>query len=273
MPTIRLDAKNAIDTKAPEVLSDGLRIWVGGESGSGKSTACMLIASQFVAQGGQALVLDPHGEYGALWELRPKSVQVYGYGENWIEPESVDLVLHHISEGQTVVLDLSHWVMERKVRTKFVGHLIAGLYALRQKSRGTTLVVVEEAHLFAPQVQQKDDVKTIDAFVGALTGGRKFGLHFVLATQRQSLVDSNVLSQCNVRLFLRISENKDWKNVVRQYIPPSMKDCVTWYQEDDKTDINKFDSGDALLISRWFPIQRIHLNRPSVPVRTFREDA
>lgn len=272
MPALKLDKKHVINTDSPEVKADGLRVWVGGEAGSGKSTACMLLVSQFVVQGGQALVLDPHGEYGGLWELAPRRVQVYGYGENWVEPESVDLVMHHIEVGQTVVLDLSHWSLQSGKRSKFVGDLIAALYAFRQRKRGVTLVVAEEAHLFAPQVQKKSDVPTIEAFVGALTGGRKFGLHFVLATQRQSLVDSNVLSQCNVRLFLRISENKDWSRVVRNYVPPSMRKSVTWYTNDEKTDLNHFASGEALLISRWFPVSRIKLNRPTIEVRTLSED-
>lgn len=267
MPTLKLDSKHVIDTEAPEVRDDGLRVWIGGESGSGKSSACMLLVSQFVAQGGQALVLDPHGEYGALWEAKPAKVVLYGYGENWVQPESDDMVMHQIEQGFTVVLDLSHWTLQRRVRSKFVGDLIGALYTYRQRKPGTTLVVAEEAHLFAPQAQQKGDIEAIEAFIGALTGGRKFGLHFVLATQRQSLVDSNVLSQSNVRLFLRISEHKDWSRVVKQYVPPKVK--VTWYEGDKTTDLHSFPSGDALLISRWFPVERIHLNRPTLPVRTF----
>ena len=111
--------------------------------------------------------------------------------------------------------------------------------------------------------QQQGDAKNIRIFVNAITGGRKFGLHFILASQRQSLVDSNVVSQCNVRIFLRVSEQKDWKNVIRGYLPPTC--TVTWHK-NDKTDLNMFDSGDALLVSRWFPVQRIRLLKSKVPV-------
>lgn len=273
MPVITLDKTHRIDTESSAVKSDGLRVWVGGESGSGKSNACMLLVAQYVKGGGQALVLDPHGEYGALWELRPGGkhrIACYGYGSNYIETASVQLVIHHLEQGHTVVLDLSHWALRPGERTAFVAELIAELYYLRQRQAGKTLVLVEESHLFIPQNQSEGDAVAIRTFVAAITGGRKFGLHFVLASQRQSLVDSNVVSQCNLRLFLRISEQKDWVRVVKQYLPPKAK--VTWYKGDKKTDLNMFEPGDAVLVSRWYPVQRIHLLRPEVPVKLFNRE-
>jgi hypothetical protein len=273
MPVLHLNKKYCIDTDAPQVKADGLRVWVGGEAGSGKSNACMLLMSQFLEQGGQVLVLDPHAEYGALWEVRPggkSRVVSFGYGTNYVESESVDLMLHHLDEGHSLLVDLSHWALRSSVRSEFVASLIAEIYAAKQKRRSRPLLVlVEEAHLFAPQVQTKGDAEAIRNFVNAITGGRKFGLHFVLASQRQSLVDSNVVSQCNLRLFLRVSEQKDWSNVVKKYMPPRTK--VTWYR-DDKTDLNKFDSGEAVLVSRWFPVERVKLALPKTPVKLFNEE-
>ncbi len=268
MPLIRLDKKHVIDTDSKEVKGDGLRVWIGGEPGSGKSNACMLIVAQYIEQGGQALILDVHGEYSALWSLRPggkRRIVTYGYGDGHpVGEESVELVMNHLRDGHSVVLDLSHWALKPRVCAAFVGDLIHELYVYRQQNpKGNTLVLVEEAHIFAPQNQSVGDADNIRTFVLALTGGRKFGLHVVMASQRQSLVDINVVSQCNVRLFLRVSEQKDWRNVVRNYLPP--KCSVTWYK-DDKTDLNKFDSGDAILVSRWFPVERVHLNQSAIPV-------
>jgi DNA helicase HerA-like ATPase len=270
-PIITLDKKHIIDTGSKTVQDDGMRVWIGGESGSGKSSACMLLVSQYIAQGGQALVLDPHGEYSALWGIRPSKVTIFGYGGNYVEDSSVSLVMHHIEEGHSVVLDLSHWALRSKVRGDFVAQLAAELFELRKRKKGRTLLVAEEAHLFAPQTQQKGDAESVRTFVDVVTAGRKFGLHIVLASQRQSLVDSNVVSQCNVRLFLRISEAKDWQKVVKQYLPP--KSNITWYQKAPKTDLNQFDSGEAILVSRWWPVERIRLNLPSVKVGVIQQES
>lgn len=247
------------------VKDSGLRIFVGGESGSGKSNAMMLIASQWVEQGGQVLVLDAHGEYGALWESRPSSVVRFGYGEPPVKSESVELCMGYLRDNQSLVLDLSHWSdLEPETLDTFVRELLKDLYQLRRVKPRRTLVLIEEAQAFAPQQQSTGQSQNIKLFTALITGGRKFGLNFVLSTQRQSLVDSNVIGGCNVRLFMRISEVKDWKKL-KDYLPEKFP---VKFGKGQKGIID-FLSGEAIMTSRFFKTQRFRLDMPEVEVKKF----
>lgn len=289
-PQLRLDSKRTIDFADASVRKDGLRVWIGGEPGSGKSNACALLVAQWIAQQGQALIIDTHGEYGGLWSLRPGGdarVVAFGYGAQpvmelpakYTEAQreaavemALDLVSHHLSMGHTVLLDLSTLVVAAPdAVSTLVGDLIRSVYAARMKTKHARhlVVLVEEAHHFFPQTQGKGDAPIIKSMTNAVSGGRKFGLHFILASQSQSLVDSNIVKLCNVRLFLRISERKDWQKVVRGYVPPSVK--VTW-GATTKTDITHFQAGEALLLCRWYPPARTRLNLSPVPVASFMDD-
>ena len=254
-----------INTSDKSVKADGLRVFIGGESGSGKSNASMLLMSQWVMQGGQALVLDAHGEYGALWEARPADVVRFGYGEPPVREESVEMCMSYLRDGYTLVLDLSHWTdLYPEKLDVFARTLLRDLYEHRRKHPKPTLVLIEEAQNFAPQQQMTGQAQNIRLFTALLTGGRKFGLNFILGTQRQSLVDSNVIGACNVRLFMRISEAKDWKKM-KDYLPPGVP--VTFGK--GKKGICDFESGECVVLSRWLKPSRVRLDLPPVDVKKF----
>ncbi len=256
---IKLAPKFSIDLNHRSVVGDGLRIWVGGESGSGKSTAFMLLAEQMLTAGVQVVVLDAHGEFGELWKVRPSSTVALGYGGRPVGEESVDYALEIVRRGESLLLDLSHWADISPAKLDvFMLEFIKGLYALRRKEPKRTVLFIEEAQNFVPQNQSAGQYENVKSFIGALTGGRKFGLYFVLASQRQSLVDSNAIAACNVRLFLRVTEEKDWKKV-REYIPKELK--IT-FGDKKKSDLMLFDSGEAIVVSRWVPTGRYQLNEP-----------
>lgn len=255
-----------IDVDAPSVKADGLRVFITGESGSGKSTAAMLLASRWVEQDGQVLVLDSHGEYGAVWEARPAEVTRYGYGDDPVYEDSVELCMSCLRDNHSLLLDLSHWtdLYPEKVDV-FVRALMRDLYEYRRKHPRPMLILVEEAQTFMPQQQSKGQSDNIKLWTALLTGGRKFGLNFVLSTQRSALVDSNIIAGCNVRLFMRTSEAKDWKKVLKTYVPEKL----ATFGGSPKKDIAKFESGEAVIVSRWLPTTRARLQVPSVRVKKF----
>lgn len=258
---LRLDKNHIINLRSKEVIADGLRVWVGGESGSGKSTAAMSLMSQAALQGVQILVLDAHAEYGNLWEAAPGRIARFGYGSEPIGQHSVEMCVELLREGKSLLLDLSHWTDLYPMECDtFVLNLMRGLYELRRREPQQMLVLIEEAQSFAPQQQTKGQTENVRLFTAVATGGRKFGINFLLASQRQSLVDSNVIAACNVRLFLRVSEQKDWKKM-KTYVPPGLK---LTFGTDTATDIKKFKSGEALLVSRWFKAARIRLDLPQL---------
>lgn len=256
---IRLSKAVIFDLDREDVVQDGLRIWVGGESGSGKSSVAMSIASQMIEQGGQVIMLDAHGEYGALWEAAPNRVVRIGYGSLPVNDTSHEWCMSVLEEGKSLLLDLKHWaVLKPEKMDAFVLRFVKDLYKLRVEKPKRCLLVVEEAQQFMPQAQMSGQAENVRLFVNVCSAGRKFGLNVLLTSQRQSLVDSNVYTQCNVRIFLRTSEVTDWNKRIRKYVPPAMG--ITY------DDVRKFRSGEAIVLSRWSPDARVQLLRPKVAV-------
>lgn len=269
-PSIIQLTKNAsIDLTSSSFKSDGLRIWCTGESGAGKSNTNMLIASQWLEAGNQLIVLDSHGEFGNLWPLRPGKVKRIGYGEPPVKEESVDWVVGMMREGLSVLIDLSHWTdIDPQPLDRFIGKLMPELYRFAREKPAHRLILLEEAHGFAPQKQSPGQYENIKLFISMLTGGRKFGLHFLLSSQRGSLIEADVIAQCNVRIFHRVSELADWKRI-KANLPSKFP---VDFGSKTKRDIRLFESGEAVIVSRWFETQRGRLNRPTVEVTKFLEE-
>lgn len=260
---ITITPKHKLDVNATSVIEDGMRLWVSGESGSGKSNASMLITEQCVRMGMQVIVLDAHGEYGELKWARPGRTVRYGYGDTPLNEDSVDTCLMYVAENQNLLLDLSHWSdLEPKKLDQFIRDFLKGVYALRRQKPHRMLIVLEEAQSVAPQQQSSGQSDNIKLVTSLITGGRKFGINFIISSQRPSLVDHNIVANCNVRLFFRLTELKDWKKVV-PYLP---KDFPVVFSgggkvKKGKRDIKKFNTGEAIIVSRWFDTVSAQLPR------------
>lgn len=262
---LKLSKEFGIDLADPETKRDGLRIWLTGEPGSGKSNAAMRIASQWLQAGRQLIVLDSHGEYNALWSVAPGKVHRIGYGEEPVNENSVDWAMDFVKDGTSLLLDLSHWTdTNPKAVDKFVRDFMLQVYAYFRTQPHQGLVLLEECQTYIPQMQSSGQNDNVKAFIAMLTGGRKFGLNFLLASQRQSLVDVNAVAMCNVRLFMRISEVADWKRI-EKIIP---RKFPLDFGSKGKKDIMKFRAGEAVVVHRG-GVVRTRLMLPDVPVTTF----
>jgi DNA helicase HerA-like ATPase len=87
------------------------------------------------------------------------------------------------------------------------------------------LVVCEEAHRYAPRLEQA-------AFRGAKASlsriakeGRKYGVALGLISQRPSELDETILSQCNTLIALRMSNEAD-QHFVRRALPDAIQSVV-----------------------------------------------
>lgn len=260
---LRLSQEVSFNTKDPRVVADGLRFGIVGESGSGKSTAAALIAGQWILGGGQVVVLDAHREYASLACLKPSMMSLVGYRPNDLPlgVEHVQTYLSHLDEGKSLCFDLSEWTdVEPAMLDEFVFKFIKDLYAYKKKhSSKPVLLVVDEAAQFASQIKAFGESAKVRTFVGVGTGGRKFNLHMVVGTQRPALVDKSVLSSCNVKIFLRVTDFKDFQTI-KPYLPT---------EERKFERVKRYDSGEAVLVSRWLdePIRTRLLPPPVSPSR------
>ncbi|MEM0128366.1 MAG: ATP-binding protein [Thermoplasmatales archaeon] len=97
------------------------------------------------------------------------------------------------------------------VQELVVQRLLYSLFESRKKEKiPPLLVVVEEAHNFAPQQGKAFSSKVMRTVASE---GRKFGFGMLVVSQRPAKVDKNVLSQCGTQLILKITNPNDLKAI------------------------------------------------------------
>jgi len=207
-----------IDTDEENVKKKGLRIAIIGESGSGKSWAASLMLEEALENQMQICVFDVHGEYSTFTEVY-KNIIVIG-GERADLPLSydyIDVYIKIINSGKNVILDLKELVVDEEEFGRFSEKFLRALWKEQVENPKPLLLLIEEAHMVAPQEKSYDVMRRIKIMKQIATGGRKFGLFFVLTTQRPAEISKTALSQCWIRLFGKLTEELDLK-AVKPYI-------------------------------------------------------
>lgn len=177
---VALDIPKLIDT----------RLLVTGNSGSGKSYMLRRLIEQAFGKV-QVIVLDPEGEFATLREK-------YGFllagkgGEVQADPRAAALMARRLVElSVNAVIDL--YELHLYERRRFVKLFIESLIDLPKELYKPVLVILDEAHLFAPQ--GKDQAESRNAVIDLMTRGRKRGICGILATQRLSKLDKDAAAE------------------------------------------------------------------------------
>lgn len=192
-----------------ELIATG-RTCVIGTSGSGKSYTVGVICEELCKNRVPFVIIDIEGEYSGLKE-KYEAIWV-GDDEkcdlNW-KGLNLEILAQNALDSVPLILDLSE---ADKPKDKVAGFLSA-IYKEISKRRTPYLVVLEEADRFAPQSGQK-----LPIFDEVARRGRKRGLGLLLCTQRPSLVDKNVLSQCANQIIGKLVIKNDLQSVA-QFFP------------------------------------------------------
>lgn len=174
-------------------LLDG-RLLVQGASGSGKSWTLRRLLEQ--AHGiVQRIVLDPEGEFRSLAEAD----EMFVIEAHRLDIAALALAALRVRQHRlSVLVDLSD--MDREAQMAAVAAFLEGLIEAPQEHWHPALVVIDEAHLFAPFGDQSSAAPSIrKAAIGKMTDlmsrGRKRGLSGVLATQRLARLAKSVTSE------------------------------------------------------------------------------
>lgn len=109
----------------------------------------------------------------------------------------------------------------------------------RGKEGKGSYLFIDEAQNFVPQ-RETPECKT--SIIDLVTEGRKFGCGVVLISQRPAEVDKRVLSQCNSKIILKLTNENDIKQV-RASTEFSSK------QMFDEVQRLKSGEGEALMVS------------------------
>jgi uncharacterized protein len=79
-------------------------------------------------------------------------------------------------------------------------------------TRVPTFIIIDEAHNLVPADKQSPGIRSVsDQIVRVAAEGRKYGLHLIVATQRPRKIDSNVLSECDNLVLMKMTNDSDIK--------------------------------------------------------------
>jgi len=156
-----------------------------------------------------------------------------------------------VKKGQITVIDMSG--MELIYQQALVAIIASKILAGRiDRTIPPVLTIFEEAHRFIPSGAE------INASKPTLTRiaqeGRKFLMGLGVVSQRPSRIDSDILSQCNTQIILRLTNPND-QNYVR-----NISEYVT---NSDLDEIRSLSPGEAYVFGSAIPL--------SLPIKIFEE--
>lgn len=186
------------------------RTCVLGSSGSGKSYAVGVLCEELCRNQIAFAIIDTEGEHTGLKE-KFEAIWVgeeAGCDLSWEGLDVADLAAQ-APDISPLILDVSDLTDPREKVEAFV----SALYRTLTERRTPYLVVVEEADKFVPQYGQR-----VPIFAEVARRGRKRGMGLMICSQRPSLVDKNVLSQCGNQLIGKLIIQNDLQSVA-QFFP------------------------------------------------------
>lgn len=208
--------------------TQGFRLAVAGSSGSGKSYLTTILIEELTTIGVPFLVVDPDGEYKSLRQLPGIVLAAPGDGDinlNWPNVGWIAKCLNHIEQGNGVIVDISDLATDDQ-RWAYT-RLLQGLWDAQRKKRSAgeheaMVLIVEEAHLFAPQKRAGEATQSLEITVTIARRGRKHGINTVFVSQRPGDLEKDVLGQSNVRIIMRLDLEHDF-DAVKTLLPKGIK--------------------------------------------------
>lgn len=171
------------------------RLLVQGNSGSGKSHLLRKVLEESTGIV-QQIVIDPEGDFVSLGET---------FGHTVVDATKFSaarlrsIALKTREHRGSVVLSLDGLEIEQQM--DLVAAFLGGLFDAPPEHWFPALVVIDEAHLFAPAGDNGEDKEirkaSQQAVANLMCRGRKRGLAGVIATQRLSKMHKNVAAEAS----------------------------------------------------------------------------
>jgi hypothetical protein len=185
-----------------------------GKTGSGKSNAAKVIVEAGLDAGERICVIDPTGSWyglrlGANGKPSKYAVVIFGglHADVQIGPAHGQAVAEVVATSATpAVIDTR--LMTVGERTAF---FTAFAQTLLRRNKGPLRLVVDEAHLFAPQGRVADprSGEMLHAANNLVSLGRSIGLRIVLISQRPAKLHKDSLTQVETLVAMRVIAPQD----------------------------------------------------------------
>ncbi len=185
-----------------------------GKTGSGKTYAAKGIVEDILTKGGRVCIIDPTGAWHGLRSSASGKragfpVVIFGGAHadlplGGAHGEAIAEIIGTASDP--AILDTS--LMRVGERTRFFADFAD---ALVRKNKGPLHLVIDEAHLFAPQGKVSDPQSgaMLHAANNLVSLGRSRGLRIILISQRPAKLHKDSLTQVETLVALRLIAPQD----------------------------------------------------------------
>jgi len=178
----------------------------------GKTYTASVEAEELLKLGQQIVVVDPTG---AWWGLKSSadgksagfSIPVFGgeHADVPLEEHAGAVIAQAVIEHRfSAILDLS--LLRKGAMKRFMASFLDELY---HRNREAMHLFVDEADMFAPQKPFKGDELVLGAMEDIVRRGGVKGIGCTLITQRPSVLNKDVLTQCGILVTLRMNHPRD----------------------------------------------------------------
>ena len=223
----------------------GERTAVLGQSGSGKSTTLAVLEAEAFQANLLGTLIDPDGEaYGLRTHFA--NLLIVGksrYADREYTPEQMGKLAElSVTHRFSVALDLDGYTDEEAF--DLLVPYLQSIWLCVSQLRRPYQVWLDEAQDYAPQIG-KTPLKAL--LILMAKRGRKRGLGMVIASQRASSVDKNLLSQTRLRFLHQVSYPSDLE--VYKDLMPHMSGAEV------EQSVPELQPGEAFLIHRHRPFR------------------
>ncbi|MHA1835335.1 MAG: helicase HerA domain-containing protein [Candidatus Odinarchaeia archaeon] len=192
--------------------SEGIRIFITGQSGSGKSYLAKVILEELAENGIPIIVIDPEGEYYPFKFKYPTLVVGGRFKDLSFESLTVpfEQIIKLIYQGEFRILIFDTSQSSTTEQLNLHTDILESVFRVSSEIFEDMFIIVEEAHLIAPERKKSE---SLSIAVEIAKRGRKRGLNSIWITQRPSDISKQVISQCNIRFFGRLQDPADLKAI------------------------------------------------------------
>lgn len=180
------------------------RLLITSNSGGGKSYVIRRVLEQTHGQV-QQIVIDVEDEFLTLREKYDYVLAGSKGSDCPAHPGCAAMLARKLLELRVSAI-VGIYELQAHERIRFVRYFLDALVNAPKELWHPALIVVDEAHIFAPQTTQAESA---GAVIDLMTRGRKRGFCGILATQRISKLHKDAAAECNNKLIGRCALDVD----------------------------------------------------------------
>jgi len=221
------------------IKSLGYSCLVSGNAKAASNNRSLI--SKFVKPSMKTTIFKEKGLLDLFKLLQPNE----GITSNHVINEAIDIYEERILNNQrdiynslkeaisnnkkTIIFNFSK-ITDPKTRVNLAGLIMQELFKKNKEDKKERLIVLEEAHNFAPESSYGDvsagkDNLALTMARKIASEGRKFNLGLVIITQRPAQVSKYVLSQANTQVMFRTLNSSDLDSI-STYVEYTGKDII-----------------------------------------------